>query len=102
MCRAMMPGAMSRPRCAARGRMEERGAGARPTFGDLVRRYRERAGLSQEALAERAGLSPRGLLYLERGVRRPYPDTLRRLADALSLDAEEREALAMAVRLGSG
>ena len=55
------------------------------SFGDLLRRYRERAGLSQEALAERAGLSARGLLYLERGKHRPHPGTLAHLADALSL-----------------
>ncbi len=72
------------------------------TVGDLIRRYREIAGLSQEALAERAGMSPRGLLYLERGRRRPYPDTLRRLADALSLPQQEREALMLASRQRSG
>ena len=65
--------------------MDGQPAGAHQAVGDLLRRYREVAGLSQEALAERAGMSPRGLLYLERGMRRPYPATLRRLADALSL-----------------
>jgi transcriptional regulator with XRE-family HTH domain len=41
-----------------------------------LRRYRVLAGLSQEALAERAGLSRRGIADLERGARRfPYPDT---------------------------
>ncbi|HEY8283901.1 MAG TPA: helix-turn-helix transcriptional regulator [Chloroflexota bacterium] len=44
-------------------------------MGDLLRRYRELAGLSQEALAERAGMSPRGLVYLERGMRRPFAAT---------------------------
>jgi non-specific serine/threonine protein kinase len=78
--------------------MPKRPSGAYQAVGDLLRRYREFAGLSQEALAERAGMSPRGLLYLERGVRRPYPDTLRRLADALSLTAEQRQALTLATR----
>ena len=38
-------------------------------FGELLRRLRVAAGLTQEALAERAGLSARGLSDLERGVR---------------------------------
>ncbi len=38
-------------------------------FGDLLRRLRLAAGLSQEALAERAGLSARGISDLERGAR---------------------------------
>ncbi|HXT35037.1 MAG TPA: tetratricopeptide repeat protein [Chloroflexota bacterium] len=78
--------------------MPEQPPGAHQAVGDLLRRYREIAGLSQEALAERAGMSPRGLLYLERGLRRPYPATLLRLADALSLTAQEREALTLATR----
>ena len=78
--------------------MHQQPPGTHHTVGELIRRYREIAGLSQEALAERAGLSPRGLLYLERGMRRPYPDTLRRLADALSLTQQEREVLTLASR----
>ena len=43
-------------------------------FGELLRRYRIAAGLSQEALAERAGLSAHGISDLERGARRfPCP-----------------------------
>ena len=38
---------------------------------------------------------------MERGIRRPYPATLLRLADALSLTPQEREALAQAIRQGS-
>src|SRR5579859_7983422 len=51
----------------------------RQTFGELVRRYRRRSGLTQEELAERAELSPRGLIYLERNERHPQPGTARRL-----------------------
>ena len=80
--------------------MQHQPSGAHRAVGDLLRRYREVAGLSQESLAERAGISPRGLLYLERGMRRPYPATLLRLADALSLTPQEREALALAIRQG--
>ncbi len=80
--------------------MRKEPSGAHQAVGDLLRRYREIAGLSQEALAERAGLSARGLLYLERGGRRPYPATLRRLADALSLTPPQREALTLASQHG--
>ena len=44
-------------------------------------------------------MSVRGLIYLERGARRPYPSTLRRLADALILAAPERAAF---MRAGLG
>jgi predicted ATPase/DNA-binding XRE family transcriptional regulator len=68
-----------------------------PAFGVLLRQYRIAAGLSQEALAERAGLSVRGLSDLERGARRrPYPETLRLLSDALVLGPAERTSLALA------
>jgi predicted ATPase/transcriptional regulator with XRE-family HTH domain len=60
----------------------------------LVRRYRITAGLSQEALAERAGISVRGLSDLERGLSRvPRLETLTRIAAALDLDAASRAAL---------
>jgi predicted ATPase/DNA-binding XRE family transcriptional regulator len=70
-------------------------------FGPLLRRFRIEAGLTQEQLAERAQLSARGLGYLEQGTRRPYPETLRRLADALALTPERRDALAAAARTGT-
>ena len=40
------------------------------SFGDLLRRDRLTAGLTQEALAERAGLSVRAISDLERSARR--------------------------------
>jgi predicted ATPase/transcriptional regulator with XRE-family HTH domain len=62
-----------------------------------VRSWRLRAGLTQEALAERAGLAAGAVQALERGVRRaPYPHTLAALADALGLTPEERAALVAA------
>ena len=68
--------------------------GSTRQFGDLVRRARLDAGLSQEALAERAGLSARGISDLERGVNRPpQRETLLRLADALALTGEARAAI---------
>jgi predicted ATPase/transcriptional regulator with XRE-family HTH domain len=55
---------------------------------------RTRAGLSQEALAERAGLGVATLKALERDQRqRPHLNTLVLLADALGLDQADRDAL---------
>src|ERR1051326_7303506 len=67
-------------------------------FGMLLSQYRAAAGLSQEELAELAGLSRRGISNLERGERRlPHLATVRRLADALALaDAERVKFLASA------
>ncbi len=59
-------------------------------FGALLRRYRLKAGLTQEALAERAGVSVRNVQNLERGENRPLPDTARRLASALELNASRQ------------
>jgi predicted ATPase/DNA-binding XRE family transcriptional regulator len=59
---------------------------------------RETAGLTQEELAQRAGLTARGISDLERGARnRPYPHTVRSLADALELPENERSSLFAAV-----
>jgi predicted ATPase/DNA-binding XRE family transcriptional regulator len=61
------------------------------TFGQQLRRLRLQRGLSQEALAERAGLTPRAVSALEGGARRrPYPRTVALLADALGLAGHER------------
>jgi predicted ATPase/transcriptional regulator with XRE-family HTH domain len=63
-------------------------------FGALLRRFRVAAALSQEELAERAGLSTRGVSDLERGARRaPRLETVRMLADALGLDGPDRATL---------
>ena len=68
-------------------------------FRDLLRRHRVAAGLTQEALAERAGLSTRGISDLERGARGlPRKDTLRLLLQALDLSPADRAALIAAAR----
>ncbi|SDS97431.1 tetratricopeptide repeat protein [Jiangella sp. DSM 45060] len=55
-------------------------------FASLLRRHRLAAGLSQEELAEKAGLSSDAVAALERGRRRaPRPLTVRLLATALNL-----------------
>jgi predicted ATPase/DNA-binding XRE family transcriptional regulator len=64
-------------------------------FGERLRRLREAAALTQQELAERAGLTGQAVGALETGRRRrPYPATIRALADALGLSAAEREELA--------
>jgi predicted ATPase/DNA-binding XRE family transcriptional regulator len=67
-------------------------------FGALLRRHRLAAGLTQEGLAERAGVSARTVSDLERGLyRAPHRDTVARLGGALALAADEAAALGAAV-----
>ena len=68
-------------------------------FGGLLRRYRVAAGLTQEELAERAGVSTRGISDLERGAHGlPRKDTLQLLLDALALSPTDRAALVATAR----
>jgi predicted ATPase/DNA-binding XRE family transcriptional regulator len=71
---------------------------AEAAFHVLLREHRLAAALTQEALAERAGLSTRAIQNLERGDRRPYPDTVGRLAAALGLDGAARAAFEAVAR----
>ena len=68
-------------------------------FGDLLRQSRLTAGLTQDELAERAGLSKRGISDLERGARtRPQRETVKLLAEALGLAGPTRAVFAAAAR----
>jgi tetratricopeptide (TPR) repeat protein/transcriptional regulator with XRE-family HTH domain len=68
--------------------------GSAPQFGNLLKRYRLATGLTQHALAERSGMSARGISDLERGVRCvPQKSTVVRLASALPISALDRLAL---------
>jgi transcriptional regulator with XRE-family HTH domain len=70
-----------------------------PSFGALRRQYRRAAGLTQEELAERAGLSRGAIQTLERGARRaPHKETLALLAEALALGPDDRTAFTLAGR----
>ena len=69
-----------------------------PSFAQLLRRHRRELGLTQEALAERAGLSWRTISDLERGVGLPRKDTLALLVEALALDPPARAAFERASR----
>ncbi|MFG2721826.1 helix-turn-helix domain-containing protein [Streptomyces sp. NPDC048416] len=69
-------------------------------FSALLKRFRHEGNLTQEALAERAGVGVRTIRGLETGERAdPRVTTVRLLADALGLNSDERERLlASAVR----
>ncbi|MCC6792912.1 MAG: tetratricopeptide repeat protein [Thermomicrobiales bacterium] len=70
------------------------GARKPSAFGTLLKHHRVDRGLTQEELAERAGVSARLISDLERGVvLKPRRDTARMLADALDLVAPARERL---------
>jgi transcriptional regulator with XRE-family HTH domain len=72
------------------------------TFADLLRHARRTTGLTQEALAEQAGLSVDAISTLERGTRpAPRRDTIILLADPLSLTADERVAVFTAARVAA-
>src|SRR3954451_8819766 len=68
-------------------------------FGALLQHYRLSVGLTQEELAERAGVSARGISDLERGARAlPRKDTLQLLLEALDLSPADRTTLVAAAR----
>jgi len=69
------------------------------SFADLLRRLRTGARLTQEELAEAAGISPRSVSDLERGINRTArKDTAFLLADALNLTGQVRAAFTAAAR----
>src|SRR3954447_25687507 len=61
-------------------------------FGDLVRVHRRRLGLTQEDLADRAGVSVRSVGKWESGrIAAPRMSTVRLLADTFALTGAERD-----------
>ncbi len=68
-------------------------------FAGLLRQLRAGARLTQEELAEAAGLSPRSVSDLERGINRTArKDTALLLADALGLTGPRRALFVAAAR----
>jgi tetratricopeptide (TPR) repeat protein/transcriptional regulator with XRE-family HTH domain len=62
-------------------------------FGEWVRAHRRRLGWTQEELADATGLSVRGIGKLEAGlIGAPRPATVRLLAEAFNLTADDRES----------
>ena len=69
------------------------------SFAGLLRQLRTEAALTQEELAEAAGVSPRSVSDLERGINRTArKDTALLLADALNLTGPVREVFVAAAR----
>lgn len=66
--------------------MEEKQLGH---FASRLKQLREAAGYSQNALAEKAGLTRQALSRLELGEREPTWETVQRLATALGADCSE-------------
>lgn len=67
-------------------------------FGKVLREYRERAGLSQENLANAADLDRTFIGMLERGQRQPTLESLFRIADALKVAPQTLVARTVAER----
>ncbi len=55
-------------------------------IGDNVRRWRTLRTLTQVQLAEKAGISPPTLVRIEKNQADPHVSTIRKLADALSVE----------------
>ena len=63
-------------------------------FGELLRRHRLAAALTQAGLAELAGISEQAISLLERGSRRrPRIDTVQAISTALKLDSDAEQEL---------
>ncbi|HZP51960.1 BTAD domain-containing putative transcriptional regulator [Actinocrinis sp.] len=74
--------------------MDTSSSGTGSAGHEQLRRLRLRSGLSQQELAERAGISVRTLRNLERGgVERPHAASVGRLAEALGVNANDLTAL---------
>jgi predicted ATPase/DNA-binding XRE family transcriptional regulator len=74
-----------------------------PRFGELLKTHRAAAGLTREELAERAGLSAKGIGALERGERlTPRKETVALLIAALGLSNDDKAALLTAARRRHG
>jgi predicted ATPase/DNA-binding CsgD family transcriptional regulator/transcriptional regulator with XRE-family HTH domain len=69
-------------------------------FGFLLRQYRLEAGLTQEALAERADLGASTIQQLEGDDTRPHRETVQRLAAALALSPEQQARFEFAAPSG--
>jgi transcriptional regulator with XRE-family HTH domain len=70
-------------------------------LGSFIRQQRERANLSLRRLAERAGVSNPYLSQIERGIRQPSAEILKRISRALEISAETLYSRAGLIEQGS-
>ncbi|HID00579.1 MAG TPA: helix-turn-helix domain-containing protein [Piscirickettsiaceae bacterium] len=76
----------------AEGNVPHEVVGAHLMDGEpLVKAWRKYLGLTQQALAERAGMPQSALARIESGRHKPRLDTLRKLARAMNLTLEQLE-----------
>jgi transcriptional regulator with XRE-family HTH domain len=68
-------------------------------FGQQLRQWRARSGLSQLELASRAGTTPRHVSFIETGRSRPGQELVLRLAEALDVPVRERNSMLQAAGL---
>jgi transcriptional regulator with XRE-family HTH domain len=68
------------------------------TFAQRLRELREQAGLTQESLAYKTGMSVSSIRNYEQGIREPYWKGVFQLAKALSVSSE---AFAVCVKDGA-
>jgi transcriptional regulator with XRE-family HTH domain len=57
----------------------------KPTYPFHLKREREKADITQQALADKAGIGQSHLALLESGARKPSWDAANRIADALGV-----------------
>jgi transcriptional regulator with XRE-family HTH domain len=74
----------------------------RPSFGERLHELREAAGLTQQQLADKLGLSQRAYSHWERRPVALRPDQLQSLASALNLSVEELLGTAEGKKRGTG
>ena len=70
--------------------------------GDAVRKHRELIRLSQDELADRAGLDRTYISGIERGRRNPTVRVLQRISDALGVDLDVLFATAREIAIHRG
>ncbi len=70
-------------------RYSQRAMDQKELLGKRIKDLRNRAGLTQDALAERVQINSKYLSAIERGQENPTLDVVLRLADALNVEPQE-------------